>query len=121
MNARSIILLIIISYILCGHVHSEVKQVQLLKNPFLNPGFVSENSVNKRISVEEAPVLSENSLRATLSASQDSIANIDGLMFSVGDKVKGYELISIGEGTATLIKNNKELTLHVSETHKKLK
>ncbi|MFK7816936.1 MAG: hypothetical protein AB8B92_11435 [Gammaproteobacteria bacterium] len=121
MSVRKIILLILTSYILCGHVHSEVKQVQLLKNPFLNPGFESSNTVNKRINVEAAPVISENSLRATLSASQDSIANIDGLMFTVGDMVKGYELISIDEGSATLIKNNKEITLHVSEKHKNLK
>ena len=121
MNVRNMMLLIILSYSLCGYGHAELKEVQLLKNPFVKPGFVNANPAAQRINAEEAPALSERSLRATLSARQDSIANIDGLMLSVGDKVKGYELIAIGEGYAILVKNNKEITLHVSETHEKLK
>lgn len=121
MNVRVTIILIILSYVLCGYGYTEIKEVQLSKNPFIKPGFVISSPAAQRIDAEETPALSENSLRATLSAEKDSIANIDGLMIFVGDKVKGYELISVGEGYATLVKNDKEITLHVSEAHKKIK
>ncbi|QMU60503.1 MAG: hypothetical protein GKR92_01835 [Gammaproteobacteria bacterium] len=82
---------------------------------------MSDDSTKQRKVPEESSTLSEDSLRATLSSSQNSIANIDGLMLFVGDKIRGYEMISIGEGSATLVRNGKEITLHVSEAHKKLK
>ena len=77
--------------------------------------------VTQRVLPGPSYTLSEDSLRATLSSGQDSIANVDGLMVFIGDKVKGYELIAVGEGSATFLKNGKETTLHISEMHTKLK
>lgn len=114
-------LLMIIVLLLSELTHADTSKMQLSKNPFVKPVFVNETTDTNRVMSEPSNILSDSSLRATLSSDERSIANVDGLMIFIGEKIKGYELISVGEGSATFLKNGKKITLHVSEMHKKLK
>ena len=101
--------------------HAEMKDVPLSKNPFIKPTAAVAPTGDQIIITDIGETLTDRNLRATLTSSERSIANIDGMMIFVGDQVKGYTLISVGDGFATFVKNEKEITLNVSELHKKLK
>ena len=101
--------------------HAEIKIVPLLKNPFIKPSALVDLKDERRPITTVGEILTDRNLRATLYSNEGSIANVDGIMVFVGDRIKGYTLISVGEGSATFVKNNKEITLSVSELHKKLK
>ncbi|MDH3609362.1 MAG: hypothetical protein OEQ24_08995 [Gammaproteobacteria bacterium] len=104
-----------------GYSNADTSHAQLTKNPFIKPTVVSPVRALEKTESQLSHTLSDGSLRATLSSDEDSIANVEGLMVFVGDKVKGYELISVGVGTATFAKDGKKITLNVSEKHKQLK
>ncbi len=104
-----------------GYSNADTSHSQLTKNPFIKPIVVSPVRALEKTESQLSHTLSDESLRATLSSDEDSIANVEGLMVFVGDKVKGYELISVGVGTATFAKDGKKITLNVSEKHKQLK
>ncbi len=101
--------------------YAEMKDVPLLKNPFTKPNRITYQAVEQKNSSSAGEVLTDRNLRATLSSNKRSIANVDGIMVLEGDQIKGYTLISVREGSATFVKNEKEITLNVSELHKKLK
>ena len=112
-------LIVILLY--SGYSNADTSHAQLSKNPFIKPIVVSPVRALEKTESQLSYTLSDESLRATLSSDEDSIANVEGLMVFVGDKVKGYELISVGVGTATFAKDGKKITLNVSEKHKQLK
>jgi hypothetical protein len=107
--------------ILSSNLYAGSAPITLNKNPFIKPIELRNKEVKRLDPIEVNEPLSESSLRATLSSGDQSIANVDGIMVFLGDKVKGYELIHVGEGTAIFMKDNKELSLSVSEKHKQLK
>ena len=96
-------------------------EYKLLKNPFIKPSFVKLEDVEQKIKSDSNIPFSGKSLRATLSDGPDSIANVNGQMIFIGDKVNGYKLESVDVGSATFVRNGKKITLNVSEMHKKLK
>ncbi len=104
-----------------SYAQADKNQVGLTKNPFIKPITEAVNTDFRRASSDSSVALTDRSLRATLSSGEYSIANIDGSMVSIGEKIKGYELIYVGVGSATFKKDGKEITLNVSEMHKKLK
>lgn len=112
-------LIVILLY--SGYSNADTSHAQLSKNPFIKPIVVSPVRALEKTESQLSHTLSDESLRATLFSDEDSIANVEGLMVFVGDKVKGYELISVGVGTATFAKDGKKITLNVSEKHKQLK
>lgn len=99
---------------------AEVKN-SISKNPFIAPQSVQANKMQELPEVSNRTSLTDENLRATLQSSDRSLANIDGMMVFEGETIKGYTLISVGEGSATLEKNGKKIILNVSELHKKLK
>lgn len=96
---------------------SEPYQKLLHKNPFLKPtsfNVDATNATNERIAVE----VDELILRATLvSGDEGSIANINGEMVLVGQKINGYQLMSVDTGSAVLMNNGKEINLVVNENY----
>lgn len=104
-----------------GYSNADTSHALLAKNPFIKPIVVSPVRAIEKTELEPSHTLSDESLRATLTSDDGSIANVEGLMVLVGDKVKGYELISVGVGTATFTKNGRNIILNVSEKHKQLK
>ena len=118
---KNILLIISISLLIVGNCYADTNRKQLSKNPFDKPDYLSTATNSININFDTSYSSSEINLRATLSAGDKSLANVDGVMVFVGEKIKGYELIEVGEGSATFRKNGKELTLSISEKHEKLK
>ena len=120
---KATLIFVLITDVVFSLSHAEAIGKDLTKNPFIKPidNEVVEDERSIVIKNNTATTLTDRNLRATLTSSEKSLANIDGMMIFVGDQVKGYTLISVDEGTATLIKNGKEITLTVSELHKNLK
>lgn len=118
---RKILIVALIMTIFLTLSYAEMKDVPLSKNPFIKPSVPVAPTGEQMIMNDIGETLTDRNLRATLTSSERSIANIDGMMIFVGDQVKGYTLIAVGEGFATFVKNEKEITLNVSELHKKLK
>ncbi len=52
-------------------------------------------------------------LQAVLASGANSVANIDGTLLRIGDKYKGYTLISVSETTAVIRKGGRETVLQV--------
>ena len=106
--------------LLSSAICSADQQTRLLKkNPFIKPTNLVDLPVsnNDRQEGTEAELV----LRATLTSINRSIANVNGNMLSVGDKIEGYELIKIQVGAATLVRGGKKLTLQVNEKYSELK
>ena len=120
---KTTLIFVLMAHVVFSISHAEVIGQALTKNPFIKPidNEVIEDDRSVVVKNKSSETLTDRNLRATLTSSNKSLANIDGMMIFVGDQVKGYTLISVDEGTATLIKNGKEITLTVSELHKNLK
>ena len=102
-------------------VNAEEEKISLTKNPFVKPIMMFEKSQKRNEQKQNANIsLSGSNLKATLSAGEDSIANIDGELIFVGDEYRGYKLVSVGEGVVKFMKNGNEIILSVSEKHEKL-
>ena len=99
---------------------ADLDDKRLHKNPFIKPSYISivteSGETNTQLSNSQADI----QLHATLFSEDQSLVNVDGMIIFIGEKVKGYELISVGVGTATFKKNDEEITLSVSELHQKL-
>jgi hypothetical protein len=121
MNRLVVIIIIqILVIFISSNSYAGNEIIKLNKNPFIKPIESRHKEVRTVNSIEVSEPLSENSLRATLKSVDNSIANVDGIMVFLGDKVKGYELIHVGEGTAIFMKENKKISLSVSDKHKQL-
>lgn len=99
---------------------AEEYKKKLHKNPFVKPAYISTHSMSDNSDSGKAYSQADIELFATLYAEDQSLANVDGVIMFVGEKIKGYKLISVGVGTATFSKNGEKITLSVSELHKKL-
>ncbi len=120
-NCFKLLLLVVLGLLFSGQGFTDSNRNKLTKNPFIKPSLVDVEADRTRTNSKQTHTLSNINLRATLSSDDGSLANVDGIMVFVGEKVKGYELIDVSEGSATFIKNGKKITLNVSEMHKKLK
>lgn len=120
-KTKYLLLMVMINLLLSGYCYADTNRKQLSKNPFIKPSILNTTTDSINVNPKSYSTLSDNNLRGTLSSDEGSIANVDGVMVFVGDKVKGYELIAVEEGSATFIKSGKKITLNVSEMHKKLK
>jgi hypothetical protein len=116
---KSIIIVLCFSY---SYIHAaDIDRKQLHKNPFLKPANFSLSS-NVSDGDDAQVDRAELVLRATLvSGDANSIANINGEMLTIGQKINGFELVSVDIGTAVLIKNGKVKALMVNEKYKNIK
>ena len=92
----------------------------LERNPFLMPKHLIQqlsSSDDKKLAKDDD---AELVLRATLTSTDHSIANVNGKMLVLGDEIAGYKLTKIQIGSATLISGSKTLVLQVNEDYKEL-
>jgi hypothetical protein len=47
-------------------------------------------------------------------AGPDSIANVDGVIMRIGDRVRGYRLVGVQERAAIFEKDNRKVTVSMS-------
>ncbi|MFK7794517.1 MAG: hypothetical protein AB8B89_04135 [Gammaproteobacteria bacterium] len=90
----------------------------LKRNPFAKPSqFNVVGNADENIDVNNNLVL-----KATLvSSGSGSVANINGEMIMVGQKINNYELVSVDIGSAVLIANGKEKRLIVNDNYKDIR
>ena len=54
-------------------------------------------------------------LRGTMTAGEDSLANVDGEIVAIGEEFEGYRLVSVKDGEAVFSKDGKLITLTLDE------
>lgn len=98
---------------------AEEADVPLQRNPFVAPK-ASEQPL-AAFAAPRAPAASEPEpepefeLRAVLSAGGSSLANIDGDIVGVGQKIDGYRLVAISEHRVVLQGRGRRIVLDVFE------
>ena len=90
-----------------------VESAQLLQNdPFKQPELTP---LSKKVLANDTRAVREvwlPQLRATMRAGQRSMANIDGEIIKIGEKISGFKLVEVHERDALFIKNG--VKYHVS-------
>ena len=109
-----------INIFLSGISIADLHNKELQKNPFIKPNFLSSISSESNNLGEQQNMQSEIQLQATLFSEDQSLVKVDDVIIFIGEEIKGYKLISVGEGVATFSKNGQEVNLSVSELHQKL-
>ena len=66
-----------------------------------------------------APVTWRRKLLATIVAGKQSVANIDGKVVRLGEKIDGYALIAVKKKTAIFEKNKKRIVLKMTPKRNK--
>jgi hypothetical protein len=85
----------------------------LKTNPFVRPV-----DTQKQLDVQESAEESSTVplvLRGTVVAGQRSLANISGVVVSLGEEINGYKLVAIQQRQAVLLKNNDRRVLSVDD------
>jgi len=74
---------------------------ELSHNPFSHPELLSPPS-GRGLSVDEARRGEGLELRATLVAPEHAMADVNGVILTVGEEVDGFRLVEVGERRAVL-------------------
>jgi len=90
---------------------------QLLStNPFAIPvGTAVMQSISSPVE-QESPVRLE--LRGTIVAGQQSLANISGVIVSLGEEVNGYKLVGVQQREVVLLREHSRRILSVDDEQK---
>lgn len=111
----SIFLLLLLQASLAQENNSYV----LKKNPFVKPEISNLNvNSNDSFDVEDNNLILKGTL---ISDDSSSIANINGEMIIVGQKINNYELISVEIGSAILRANGLEKRLVISDKYREIR
>ena len=98
---------------------SEQADIPLQRNPFAAPEELQQPvalAAPRRGAQPEAEPEPQFGLRAVLSAGNDSLANIDGEILAVGEKIGGYRVAAIREHEVILTRGSKRIVLSVFES-----
>jgi hypothetical protein len=110
------ILLMVVSTVFACVAASEQVDTPLQRNPFAAPK-VLEQPVTlvapRRVAEPEPEPEPLFRLRAVLAARGGSLANIDGEILGVGEKIEGYRLVAIREHQVVLRRRGKRIVLSV--------
>lgn len=87
---------------------------RLQRNPFTRPELVP-SAGPKGAEVKHTPALT---LKAILFANDFAMANINGKLIGIGEKIKGYRLLQIDEGESVLTKGGKQIVLTLERNQK---
>ena len=117
---KIILTTLILNLFVNSNAISDIDDKGLHKNPFIKPSYISIVTKSGDVNTDHSYSQADIQLHATLLSEDKSLVNVDGIIIFIGEKVKGYELISVGVGTAVFKKNDEEITLSVSELHQKL-
>ena len=114
--------IVLVSMIFLADMLSANEAITMLhKNPFIQPIKYSDINSQADRSSDTNASFNELILRGTLSSPDNSIANINGKMLSIGQEINGYEIKKIDIGSAELIKDGVTKLLVVNEKYEKLK
>jgi hypothetical protein len=83
----------------------------LQHNPFKQPMLDGRSKAG----VTGDALTGDLTLRATLAAGDNSLANINGKLFHLGDEVSGYQISEINEGSVVLFRNEQLRRLTVRD------
>ncbi len=84
---------------------------QSVHNPFTRPQYLGAAVSNR--SAQRADGNAVLDLRATMSAGTQSLVNVAGEFYGLGDEIDGYRLLSVGDGKAVFLKNGRKVTMTV--------
>lgn len=87
---------------------------RLKSNPFSQPHMASESGLNRNAGQENNPP-GALVLRGTLTAASDPLANISGVLLGVGERIGGFQLVSVGEREVVLEKDGVRKTLSMDK------
>jgi hypothetical protein len=93
-------------------VNAEVPGRVLTHNPFSKPSLLAQPNMEakeKRNAEEEGAL----ELTATLVSYEMPLVIVEGELLSIGEEIRGYRLISVGEGKAIFEKNGRTFTFWV--------
>jgi hypothetical protein len=112
------ILLMVVSTVFACVAASEQVDTPLQRNPFAAPKVLEQpvTLVAPRRVAEPEPEPEPEPLfrlRAVLAARGGSLANIDGEILGVGEKIEGYRLVAIREHQVVLRRRGKRIVLSV--------
>ena len=79
-------------------------------NPFSRPEVLEP--VEPQASGGQAEPLE---LRGVIAAADQPVANLNGVVLTLGEEAFGYVLESVGTGTAVFVKGDERVVLHVAE------
>lgn len=96
----------------------EVFPVRLERDPFSRPKQVKQQRTIIKKTAEETTKLK---LRATLISEQSSMANVNGVLLTSGDVIKGYRLLQIREGEAVFEKQGRKVVVNIDDTDSRKK
>lgn len=110
MNPKANVCLVLIAGLSLTAVSADTAQADRV-NPFAKPASV-ELTFSANPTGTSTP--SNLELRGLLEAGEESMANINGQLMSLGEAHNGYTLVTVGDGLATLRKGDQEVTLTLS-------
>ena len=109
--------LIFLHLVLLSSVADAVELV-LKSNPFERPVMKDKSEVNQNTSAQAA--LPSLTLRGTMAAGPDSLADIGGEILGIGQQINGYTLLAVHPRHVVLEKNEIQKTLSIdNDTEKK--
>ncbi len=99
--------------LLCGGgAHSGELQHNPFKRPEISPqAHAVSTPTKKKTSVARKPRAPAFRLYTTLVAGEDSMANINGKLLSIGDELSGYRLTQVAEREVVMVKRNHRVTV----------
>ena len=89
---------------------------RLKANPFDRPNFIMNLGEATATEIVERPT--ELLLRATMVTRNNALANINGELLSVGQRIEGYRVARITEGRAVLSNGTDQLVLDVYQSQR---
>lgn len=101
------------SLLACCHPSLATQGIEqeLIHNPFLRPAWLPlSHETNQQ---DANAVATGLMLRGTVTRATRPFALVNDELLEVGQSINGYQLLSIAEGQAVFIKNDKQLTLSV--------
>lgn len=93
--------------------HADQNVPDLKINPFARPVDNQVNPTESAASGQAAQV--PFVLRGTMVAGQQSLANISGVIVSLGEKINGYRLVAIHQREVELLKDDERRILSVDD------
>ena len=93
--------------------HADQNVPDLKINPFARPVDNQVNPADSAASGQAAQV--PFVLRGTMVAGQQSLANISGVIVSLGEKINGYRLVAIHQREVELLKDDERRILSVDD------
>lgn len=97
-------------------VFAQTDAPRLRANPFDRPSFIINLDEVAVTDIVERPA--ELTLRATMVTSNSALANINGQLLSVGQRIEGYRVSRITEGRVVLYNGGDQLVLDVYQSQR---